>query len=48
MLGKITHPTGAPIRRSLVVGNRLYTVSGGGVQADSLDTLTDLAWIPFT
>jgi hypothetical protein len=48
MVAKITHPAGAPIRRSLVVGNRLYTVSGGGVQADSLDTLAGIAWIPFT
>ncbi len=56
-LTKITHPAdagastgqaGPPIRRSLVVGNRLYTLSDGGVQANSLDTLTDLAWIPFT
>jgi hypothetical protein len=48
VVAKIAHPAGAPIRRSLVVGNRLYTVSGGGVQADSLDTLTGIAWIPFT
>jgi len=56
-LTKISHPAeagastgqaGAPIRRSLVVGNRLYTLSDGGVRANSLDTLTDLAWIPFT
>jgi hypothetical protein len=48
VVAKIAHPAGAPIHRSLVVGNRLYTVSGGGVEADSLDTLTGLAWIPFT
>lgn len=56
-LAKISHPAdagastgqaGAPIRRSLVVGNRLYTLSDGGVRADSLDTLAGLAWIPFT
>jgi hypothetical protein len=56
-LARISHPAdagastdqaGAPIRRSLVVGNRLYTLSDGGVRVDNLDTLTDLAWIPFT
>jgi uncharacterized secreted protein with C-terminal beta-propeller domain len=44
--GRITHP-GQPVRRALVVGNRLYTVSEGGVEASSLDTLAELAWAPF-
>ena len=33
------------VRRSLVVGDVLWTVSDGGLQASSLDTLGELAWI---
>ncbi|MEV0607684.1 beta-propeller domain-containing protein [Polymorphospora rubra] len=36
------------IRRSLVVGDVLWTVSGGGLQANSLSTLDTLAWVPTT
>lgn len=35
------------IRRSLVVGDLLYTVSDAGVKASTLDTLDDVAWLPF-
>jgi hypothetical protein len=45
-LGRITQD--APIRRTLVVGNRLFTVSDQGVKASDLDTLADRAWIPFS
>jgi hypothetical protein len=41
-------PAGAAIRRSLIVGNRLYTLSDRGVKANNLDTLTEVGWVPFT
>lgn len=34
------------VRRSLVVGDTLWTVSDGGLQASSLTTLEELAWLP--
>jgi hypothetical protein len=37
-----------PIRRSLVVGATLLTVSDAGVKANSLDTLADLGWVAFS
>jgi hypothetical protein len=36
------------IRRSLVVGDTLWTVSDAGLLATSLSTLNDLEWIPFS
>jgi len=36
------------IRRSLVVGDLLYTVSDSGIEASDLDTLDETAWIGFT
>jgi uncharacterized secreted protein with C-terminal beta-propeller domain len=50
---KVSHPLGAsrpgelPIRRSLVVGDALYTVSDGGVQATGLKTFADEGWAAF-
>lgn len=41
------YPWAVPIRRSLVVGDTLYTVSEQGLKASSLDTLSDRAWIAF-
>lgn len=41
------YPWAAPIRRSLVVGDTLYTVSEQGVKASSLDSLADRAWVAF-
>jgi hypothetical protein len=38
---------GPGIRRSLVAGGSLWTVSGAGVRADDLDALTQQAWLPF-
>jgi hypothetical protein len=50
-LGRITHPgTGqddAPVRRSVVVGSRLFTVSDHGVRANDVATLAGVAWLPF-
>ena len=36
-----------PIRRSIVVGDSLYTVSGRGVKASALSNLSPRAWIAF-
>lgn len=47
-LARLANPAEAPIRRSLVVGDRLYTLSDGGVQAVSLDTFADAGWVPFS
>ncbi len=42
------HPGVAPsIRRALVVGDSLYTVSHAGVMASDLDTLDEQAWAAF-
>jgi uncharacterized secreted protein with C-terminal beta-propeller domain len=45
-IGLVEHP-GGQIRRSLVVGDVLYTVSDGGVKASDLATLADEGWVPF-
>jgi Beta propeller domain len=50
-VGGIVHaPNGAeaPIQRSAVVGDALYTVSAAGVAADTLDNLARRAWVPFS
>jgi uncharacterized secreted protein with C-terminal beta-propeller domain len=49
-LGRVTHGEGenrAPIARSLVVGDRLYTLSYLGLQAARLDTLVPVAFVAF-
>jgi len=49
-LGRIAHPTqpsAAPIRRAFVLGDRLLTISDGGLKASDLKTLADVAWLPF-
>ena len=43
--GRIEHPSSELIRRSLVIGDRLYTVSGAGVMANDLRTMTQTAWV---
>jgi uncharacterized secreted protein with C-terminal beta-propeller domain len=45
--GTIQHPERAQIRRALVVGDRLYTVSDLGIRANDLATLAYEAWTPF-
>jgi uncharacterized secreted protein with C-terminal beta-propeller domain len=35
-----------PISRALVIGNTLWTVSDGGLMANSLTNLTRVAWLP--
>lgn len=50
--GTIAHPQArrglAQIRRSLVVGDTLWTVSARGVLASDLNTLRQRAWVPFS
>ncbi|MGH3864082.1 beta-propeller domain-containing protein [Actinokineospora sp.] len=50
---RLTHPRGSEygevqIRRSLVVGDTLWTVSGSGMLATDTGALTQIAWVPFT
>jgi len=54
-LGMVTQPRdtaaskrayGPGIRRSLVIGNTLWTVSGAGLQASDLSTLDQVGWVP--
>jgi uncharacterized secreted protein with C-terminal beta-propeller domain len=53
LLDRLTHDAGAVadwasgIRRSLVVGDLLFTVSETGVEAVDLTTLDDVAWVSF-
>jgi uncharacterized secreted protein with C-terminal beta-propeller domain len=49
-IGFISHGTAADqgvIDRSLVVGDRLYTVSSLGVKASTLDSFGDIGFLPF-
>ncbi|MFD9738622.1 beta-propeller domain-containing protein [Umezawaea sp. NPDC059074] len=45
-LGTVRHPSGT-LRRALVIGDDLWTVSDAGVMATSGDRATQLAWVPF-
>jgi uncharacterized secreted protein with C-terminal beta-propeller domain len=45
-VGRITHD-GAGVRRSVVIGDRLFTISDQGAQASTLSSLADEAWVPF-
>ena len=53
-LGTITHPAtvgypaGGQIRRSLIIGSALWTLSDSGLKANDGTTLTPLAWVPFS
>jgi hypothetical protein len=49
-VGRITHPGNGyspGIRRALVVGKRLFTVSDAGAKASTLSSLADEAFVPF-
>ena len=46
-VGRVTHPGAASVRRSLVVGDRLFTVSDAGIRSSRLDTLADVAFARF-
>jgi hypothetical protein len=41
------NPVGGQIRRALVVGNELWTLSDQGLKANDLATLAPIAWVPF-
>ncbi len=45
--GGVGFDMGTPISRALVIGNTLWTVSDGGLMANSLTDLTRVAWLPF-
>ncbi|MDA2978993.1 MAG: beta-propeller domain-containing protein [Actinomycetota bacterium] len=59
-VGEIKHPSvgssecegceewNAPINRSMVIGGTLFTFSEMGVLASNLETLDDIAWIPYS
>jgi uncharacterized secreted protein with C-terminal beta-propeller domain len=44
-VGRVTHPTGM-IRRSLVIGDELWTVSDAGLMVSDLGTVAQRAWVP--
>ena len=54
-VGRLSHPPYSdggfsatpPIRRSVVVGDQLYTVSDRGVRASDVHTLADRQWVSF-
>ncbi|HUP70173.1 MAG TPA: beta-propeller domain-containing protein [Acidimicrobiales bacterium] len=46
-LGRIRHRGDTPIRRSLVVGDSVLTVSDGGLLASDLGSLADRSWLAF-
>ena len=46
-VGTVQPPTTDPARRSLVVGDTLWTVTDAGLQASSLSTLDRLTWLPW-
>jgi uncharacterized secreted protein with C-terminal beta-propeller domain len=45
-LGTVRHPSGT-LRRSLVIGDDLWTVSDAGLMVTSGDRAAQLAWVPF-
>jgi uncharacterized secreted protein with C-terminal beta-propeller domain len=45
--GTVTHPTGMPITRSLVVRGRLVTLSDSGLASTPLDKITAGDWLAF-
>ncbi|MEV8436823.1 beta-propeller domain-containing protein [Actinosynnema sp. NPDC051121] len=50
-LGTVRHERSAydpGIRRALVIGDDLWTVSAAGVRVDRIDGLAEQAWVPFT
>jgi uncharacterized secreted protein with C-terminal beta-propeller domain len=45
-IGRVGHPDSSPVVVSLVVGDRLFTVSLGGVAVSDLATVAGRQWIP--
>ncbi|HSH59493.1 MAG TPA: hypothetical protein VK988_07605 [Acidimicrobiales bacterium] len=46
-LGRVRHRGEVPIRRSLVVGDAVLTLSEDGLLASDLRTLDDRSWLAF-
>lgn len=46
-VGSVSHPGREPVRRSLVIGDRLFTVSEAGVMANLLSAWDERRWVPF-
>ncbi len=51
-LARISHPSDnsyydPPVQRSMVIGNRVFTLSAMGMKASRLDTLADAGWVAF-
>jgi hypothetical protein len=47
-VGNVQHPTASgPIRRSLVIGDELWTMSISGLAANDLSALADRGWVAF-
>jgi uncharacterized secreted protein with C-terminal beta-propeller domain len=53
-VGMVSHPAGGTrypdgtVRRALVIGDELWTVSGFGILVSDLEKLGQRAWLPFT
>jgi len=53
-VGTVSHPfdpnryPDPAVRRAMVIGDELWTVSGSGAMVNDLDKLAQRAWIPFT
>jgi len=45
-IGTLRHPQGSQIRRSVVIGDTLYTISDDGVKTSVLETFAERAWLP--
>jgi hypothetical protein len=45
-VGTVRAPSTYPVRRSLVVGDVLWTLSDAGLQASNLSTMEQLSWVP--
>jgi hypothetical protein len=49
-VGRVSHDSAdypVSVRRAVVIGDRLFTVSDLGVKASALSTFADEAWVPF-
>jgi uncharacterized secreted protein with C-terminal beta-propeller domain len=45
-VGTVRAPSTYPVRRSLVVGDVLWTLTDAGLQASNLSTMEQLSWVP--
>jgi hypothetical protein len=47
-LGRVQHRDRSPIRRSIVVGDRVLTLSETGLGGNDLATLAERSWLPLS